>query len=112
MMDGEVSLNRDQTRLESGQLLSHHGASQCRPPCCLHGTATAAVCKLPRLWRSDWGGILEHVCEHGIGHPCPSSRDQIHGCDGCCLEGGHDAARRERTLGTAEPGMGADNSER
>lgn len=85
-MNEEPLPNRDQTLLESGQVLSHHGASQCRPPCCLHGTATAAACKLPRQWRSD-RGILEHVCEHGVGHPHPwAGSDSIHGCDGCCAE--------------------------
>lgn len=39
-------------------------------------------------------GLVEHVCEHGIGHPDPESTKKldegsdgmwgIHGCDGCC----------------------------
>lgn len=35
-------------------------------------------------------GLLEHVCEHGVGHPDPASAAtlgdgySIHGCDGCC----------------------------
>lgn len=40
-------------------------------------------------------GLLEHVCEHGCGHPDPESVQKlteatnddgwgIHGCDGCC----------------------------
>jgi hypothetical protein len=80
------------TLLESGQRLHHHRASECRGECCLHGTATAAVCRLGRAWRSD-RRMLEHVCSHGIGHPCPSTAgDTIHGCDGCCGEYGDPAA--------------------
>ena len=34
-------------------------------------------------------GLLEWVCEHGIGHPDMDSAKRlhmegIHGCDGCC----------------------------
>ena len=35
-------------------------------------------------------GLLEHVCQHGVGHPDPASARKlgegfgIHGCDGCC----------------------------
>lgn len=44
-------------------------------------------------WRSD-RGIMERICEHGVGHPDPDqvsyfeyegmSGQNIHGCDGCC----------------------------
>jgi len=26
----------------------------------------------------------EWACIHGIGHPDPTKRDPVHGCDGCC----------------------------
>lgn len=44
-------------------------------------------------------GLIEHICEHGIGHPAVGSADwkaimtkdnrednpwMVHGCDGCC----------------------------
>ena len=39
-------------------------------------------------------GLLEHVCEHGVGHPDMNSVKElakagyegfgVHGCDGCC----------------------------
>lgn len=39
-------------------------------------------------------GLVEHICEHGIGHPAYGSVDWlekhghkdmgVHGCDGCC----------------------------
>lgn len=42
-------------------------------------------------WRPD-RGIMERVCEHGVGHPDPDDvkvqaggwTETIHGCDGCC----------------------------
>ena len=47
----------------------------------------------PLNWRTD-RGILERICEHGIGHPDRDSADylssigkgyeNVHGCDGCC----------------------------
>lgn len=47
----------------------------------------------PYNWRTD-RGIMERICEHGIGHPdIDSARylerngreyKNIHGCDGCC----------------------------
>lgn len=47
----------------------------------------------PMLWRAD-RGILERICEHGIGHPDYDSAtyltsigkwyENIHGCCGCC----------------------------
>ena len=40
-------------------------------------------------------GLVEVVCEHGVGHPHPESVDNsqnsywsIHGCDGCCGQEG------------------------
>ena len=35
------------------------------------------------------GGLVEIVCEHGVGHPSklltpPSRYNGVHGCDGCC----------------------------
>ncbi len=45
-------------------------------------------------------GLLEQMCEHGIGHPTQASAKEIakqykhhvkvwmaHGCDGCCQKG-------------------------
>jgi hypothetical protein len=52
----------------------------------------------PTLWRDD-RGIMERTCPHGVGHPDPDDMgfhdrvnpghvEGVHGCDGCCLEGG------------------------
>lgn len=34
-------------------------------------------------------GLVEAICEHGVGHPIPENvaaghSNGIHGCDGCC----------------------------
>jgi hypothetical protein len=46
-----------------------------------------------QIIRDDWGGIVEDICEHGIGHPNKEwlkkhgkECDNIHGCDGCCSQ--------------------------
>ncbi len=46
---------------------------------------------IKQIIRDDWGGIVEDICEHGIGHPNREwlkkhgkDGDGIHGCDGCC----------------------------
>lgn len=52
-----------------------------------------------RTWHPHWRGdrgILERICEHGIGHPDPDqfefweqtnqSYQAVHGCDGCCYD--------------------------
>ena len=48
-----------------------------------------------QTWRET--GLLENICEHGIGHPNEEwlrKRDpdnktwlRVHGCDGCCSKG-------------------------
>lgn len=85
----------EQTLLESGQKLTHHGKEACSGNCCLHGSSNHGSCRMPRQWRYD-KGIIEHVCPHGVGHPCYAGVDYammmgqyvdaVHGCDGCCVE--------------------------
>lgn len=85
----------EKTLLESGQILMHHSKSKCSGDCCLHGTSSHASCRMPRSWRYDIG-IIEHMCPHGVGHPCYAGLayansmgqhhgDGVHGCDGCCV---------------------------
>jgi hypothetical protein len=48
---------------------------------------------MPQLWRSD-RGLMERLCEHGVGHPDPDEINlglggrAVHGCDGCCINTG------------------------
>lgn len=91
---GLATPSHEKTLLESGTTLSHHTKENCSGNCCLHGSSPHPSCRMPRQWRQD-RGILEHVCPHGIGHPCYAGvdyvlgigghADAIHGCDGCCV---------------------------
>ena len=56
--------------------------------------AVAQLCgAAPGFWTKTVRetGLLEHVCQHGVGHPDPASATalgggawHVHGCDGCC----------------------------
>jgi hypothetical protein len=63
-----------------------HRMEDCNPPCTIHSHGEHPLAHEPLLWRND-RGIFEHICEHGVGHPCPDSLNNdsgIHGCCGCC----------------------------
>jgi hypothetical protein len=58
--------------------------------CCIHKRSKHALRAWPQHFRID-RGIMERICEHGIGHPDPddlaivSGKDNgVHGCCGCC----------------------------
>ena len=61
--------------------------------CAVHNPANHHMRDWPMHWRSD-RGILERICQHGVGHPDPSQFDYwhsighaweaTHGCDFCC----------------------------
>lgn len=80
--------------LESGQVLVNvHSPDKCADGfCCIHNPSDHSMRDFPQLWRSDWGGTMERICPHGIGHPDPDwlartdprDRFDVHGCDGCC----------------------------
>lgn len=72
-----------------------HGSDRCYGErCTIHNRSDHHMRGWPQHWRSD-RGIMERICEHGIGHPDPDEYKIIsgidagfHGCDGCCSEGG------------------------
>jgi hypothetical protein len=66
--------------------------------CVIHNPSDHIMKDFPTHWRGD-RGIMERICPHGIGHPDPDDLafrakhgddDGVHGCDGCCVEGGFD----------------------
>lgn len=80
-----------------GELLNVHPRSACSHAlgCAIHNRPSNHALKDAKmLWRDD-RGILERLCEHGVGHPDADSaaylasigrsNDNIHGCDGCCM---------------------------
>jgi hypothetical protein len=75
----------------SGQVLKVHDEGVCQAlkrglnTCVIHARADTHMKQWPTHWRSDWGGFMEVICPHGIGH----------GCDGCCS----DPAKAQDTTG-------------
>lgn len=71
-----------------------HKESDCvGDTCVIHKKTKHHMRHMPQLWRSD-RGIMERVCEHGVGHadldsPWPrGSYEWIHGCceSACCVD--------------------------
>jgi hypothetical protein len=82
------------------RVLRTHGAEYCSGEfCCIHKPSDHALHAAPMNWRSD-NGLMERICEHGVGHPDPddlthklltlgaegfaAGEYDVHGCDGCC----------------------------
>ena len=82
-----------------GQTITHvHDPANCEGQgCAIHHPSNHPMATLPTLWRDD-RGLMERVCEHGVGHPDPdhiawvrrnrgwdvADAELVHGCDGCC----------------------------
>lgn len=69
-----------------------HPESVCQgQTCTIHNRSDHHMRHLDQHWRPD-RGIMERICEHGIGHPDPDEvflyesgeYQGVHGCDGCC----------------------------
>lgn len=71
-----------------------HNESVCMPPCPFHAPSDHPLKDAEMHIRGDKKGLVERICEHGIGHDDPDSVAYmhkigerwagIHGCDGCC----------------------------
>jgi hypothetical protein len=74
-------------------VLQTHAPSRCAGEICsIHNQSEHHMRAWPQLWRGD-RGIMERMCEHGVGHPDPDDRQVrlwpaagVHGCDGCCVK--------------------------
>lgn len=88
--------NKDRTaQLENSDVVLQgtHLPSECMGEfCTIHNRSDHHMRSWPQQWRGD-RGIMERVCEHGIGHPDPDEYklqidkyEGVHGCDGCCSE--------------------------
>lgn len=80
-------------------VLQTHGADRCSGQyCCLHNPSDHPLNTARLNWRDD-RGLMERICQHGVGHPDPDSLAHlqrtlghryaryafdVHGCDGCC----------------------------
>ncbi len=81
--------------LVGGQRIFAHAKKNCQGEfCTIHHFSDHHMVEWPQHWRNDTG-VMERICEHGIGHPDPDDRlisgpnDErnwagVHGCDGCC----------------------------
>lgn len=81
--------------------LHTHSADVCAddPACCIHKPSNHPLRDSMLNWRAD-RGLMERICDHGIGHPDPDDLAhkrrtltpeqyrghayESHGCDGCC----------------------------
>lgn len=96
------SLGRPITTLIGGQtLVKVHEADKCAGEfCTIHNPSDHHMKDWPQNWRSD-RGIMERMCQHGIGHPDPDdpamkfSYERIHGCDMCCHDPRKDVVEEE-----------------
>lgn len=69
-----------------------HASAKCEgESCTIHNRSDHHMRSFVQGWRAD-RGIMERICQHGVGHPDPDDYkirlkidDGVHGCDGCCL---------------------------
>lgn len=76
-------------------ILKTHGPSQCEGQiCCIHNPTNHHMRTWPQNWRGD-KGMMERICEHGVGHPDPddlavrtTTWAGVHGCcqGWCCSD--------------------------
>ena len=84
----------------TGQNIRVHNRSECEGTyCSVHNPSDQHMKDMRTHWRYD-RGIMERICEHGVGHPdpddlayrvrmykkagMPTDHLGVHGCDGCC----------------------------
>jgi len=91
-------VEQDSMTLPNGDVLRFHPQKQCAGgTCCLHNPSDHHMKEWPLNWRDD-RGLMERICEHGVGHPDPDGLahivavhgqkaadvEAVHGCDLCC----------------------------
>jgi hypothetical protein len=79
--------------------------------CAIHNPSAHHMDDLPTHLRDR--GLMERICEHGVGHPDPDSLAYFiridpsnsflgtHGCDGCCIEEARTQRDTKRKVDTA-----------
>lgn len=93
-----MTADRETWSMPNGEVLVNvHPIAQCEGrPCVIHDPTPHKMREWPVNMRAS--GLMERLCEHGIGHPDPDSvwylenvrgwyGYDVHGCDGCCVEG-------------------------
>jgi hypothetical protein len=81
----------------TGVKLRVHDKEKCAGEfCSIHNPSDHIMKDWPTHWRDD-RGMMERICEHGVGHPDPDDlafkrrhnlgdSEGIHGCCGCCSD--------------------------
>lgn len=78
-------------------LRTHEEQADCRSGCVIHNPSESHMQDWPLNWRDD-RGMMERICQHGVGHPDIDQvkfwiralgwkdawAQMVHGCDGCC----------------------------
>lgn len=82
-----------------------HEKTDCTGPCPFHNPSDHPLKDAEINIRMDKSGLVERICEHGVGHDDPDSVayfhsiDEkwagVHGCDGCCYDD-----KSEKTINT------------
>lgn len=106
----QVGMSKSKCHCGDSYLLEHtdtaisrvHPPAQCSGRhCTIHNRSNHRMRGWPQSYRSDTG-VMERICEHGIGHPDPDSpwpegdRRWVHGCDGCCTRGENQKPEEEK----------------
>jgi len=81
-----------------GEKILVHNKKDCKGEyCVIHNPSNHHMRDWPTHWRDD-RGLMERICEHGVGHPDPDDlaykdlmggdklSEAVHGCDGCCFK--------------------------
>lgn len=84
----------------TGQKLRVHNEEDCSGVCPIHNPSDHPLKDAPTHWRDD-RGLMERICEHGVGHPDLDDLayklamvgqealwEGVHGCCGesCCVK--------------------------
>jgi hypothetical protein len=88
------ALGEGRYRIGGTVVANVHDAGRCiRWACVIHAPTAHSLSDWPILYRAD-RGIVERLCQHGVGHPDPDQWpywqatgrmfEQVHSCDGCC----------------------------
>ena len=77
--------------IDGKRFINVHSPDECvGQPCVVHNQSDHHMREWPLHWRGD-RAMFERICPHGVGHPDPDHLafrpgDNVHGCDGCCIE--------------------------
>ncbi len=69
----DIPSNMETYETGTGQIVHVHPRADCEARgghCCIHNPSDHHMVDWPTHWRDD-RGLMERICEHGVGHPDP-----------------------------------------